>query len=300
VRSTNHRCLHRNIAPGWKGASSSAFSMLQTDHSAFLLEFAGSSDVGLLRANNEDAWWGGSLTEKAEGWQHASMGTIDLVQGAWLGVCDGLGGANAGEEASRLAVIETQETLANHERGQTSLGRAHEALINTNQAINQAANRNMSWLGMGSTISFLWAEAQGAVLGQVGDSRIYRLRDKRLKEISPDHSPVGRLRQSGRLSEAEARVHPSRHIIDQCLGGDDAGLMPDCLPIDLMAGDVYVLCSDGLTDGVCDAEIHSMMCEVAENLRVAPETVRLLIKSANRLSGRDNVTVVVARVVERP
>lgn len=274
--------------------------MPKTDHSALLIEYAGSSDVGLLRSNNEDAWWAGALTEKAEGWQDASMGTIDLTEGAWLGVCDGLGGANAGEVASRLAVTETQALLAQHDRGQTSLGRAHEALINANQSINQTANRNVSWLGMGSTISFIWAEAEGAVLGQVGDSRIYRVRDKRLKELSPDHSPVGRLRQSGRLSEAEARVHPSRHVIDQCLGGDDHGLMPDCLPLDLMVGDVYMLCSDGLTDGVCDAEIHSMMCEVAGNLRVAPETVRLLIKSANRLSGRDNVTVIVARVVERP
>jgi PPM family protein phosphatase len=274
--------------------------MSKTDHSSLQIEYAGSSDVGLLRSNNEDAWWAGDLGQKAEGWQVPAMGTIDIAQGAWLGVCDGLGGANAGEVASRLAVTETHGYLGQQERGQTSLGRAHESLIETNQAINQAANRNSAWMGMGSTISFVWAEAHGAVLGQVGDSRIYRLRDRRLKELSPDHSPVGRLRQSGRLSEAEARVHPSRHIIDQCLGGDDAGLMPDCLPIDLQAGDVYVFCSDGLTDGVCDAEIHSMMVEVADNLRVAPETARLLIKSANRLSGRDNVTVIVARVVEKP
>lgn len=274
--------------------------MPKSDHSALQIEFAGSSDVGLLRSNNEDAWWAGNLAEEADGWQDSAMGMIDLAQGGWLGVCDGLGGANAGEVASRLAVTETHATLARIARGQTSLGRAHEALVTTNQAINAAANQNPSWLGMGSTISFLWVESQGAVLGQVGDSRVYRLRDKRLKELSPDHSPVGRLRQSGRLSEAEARVHPSRHVIDQCLGGDDAGLMPDCLPLDLVIGDVYVLCSDGLTDGVCDAEIRSMMCEVADNLRVIPEIVRLLIKSANRLSGRDNVTVIVARVVEKP
>ncbi len=274
--------------------------MPKSDHSALQIEFAGSSDVGLLRSNNEDAWWAGTLAEEAAGWQDSAMGMIDLAQGGWLGVCDGLGGANAGEVASRLAVTETHATLARIARGQTSLGRAHEALVTTNQAINAAANQNPSWLGMGSTISFLWVESQGAVLGQVGDSRVYRLRDKRLKELSPDHSPVGRLRQSGRLSEAEARVHPSRHVIDQCLGGDDAGLMPDCLPLDLVIGDVYVLCSDGLTDGVCDAEIRSMMCEVADNLRVIPEIVRLLIKSANRLSGRDNVTVIVARVVEKP
>jgi protein phosphatase len=170
--------------------------------------------------------------------------------------------------------------------------------MSANEALNKATQGNPAWMGMGSTISYLWIESSGAVLGQVGDSRVYRLRDKRLKELSPDHSPVGRLRQSGRLTEVEARVHPSRHVIDQCLGGNDGSLMPDCLPMDIEAGDTYLLCSDGLTDGVCDAEIQSMLGEVVDNLRRPEETVKLLIKSANRLSGRDNVTVLLARVKE--
>lgn len=271
--------------------------MPNQDLSPLRLEYAGASDVGLLRSNNEDAWWAGNMSETATGNQDAAAGIIAVKAGAWLGVCDGLGGANAGEVASRLAITETHARLVESRRGEISLGRAYEALVNANHAINQAANAQLQWIGMGSTISFIWAEAGGALLGQIGDSRIYRVRDKRLKELSPDHSPVGRLRQNGRLTEAEARVHPSRHIIDQCLGGDDGGLMPDCLPIDLVPGDVYLLCSDGLTDGVCDAEIRSMMGEVADRLREPSEMVRLLIKSANRLSGRDNVTVVVARVL---
>lgn len=252
----------------------------------------------MLRDNNEDAWWAGNMTTTATGWQGAETGTLPLDEGLWLGVCDGLGGANAGEVASRLAICETHASLASAGRGKISLGRAHEALMGANRAINAATSDRPSWLGMGSTISYLWIEKREAALGQVGDSRIYRLRDKRLKELSPDHSPVGRLRQSGRLSEAEARVHPSRHVIDQCLGGDDASLMPDCLPLEIRADDVYLLCSDGLTDGVCDAEIRSMMIEAADRLRQPSDTVRLLIKSANRLSGRDNVTVLLARVRE--
>lgn len=268
------------------------------DLSHLQFEYAGASDVGMMRDNNEDAWWAGNMVQPSAGNQDASIGSIPLAGGAWLGVCDGLGGANAGEVASRLAVTETHVGLSALERGDVSIAQAHESLINTNQAINREALTNMSWLGMGSTISFIWAEAGGALLGQVGDSRIYRLRDKRLKELTPDHSPVGRLRQSGRLTEAEARIHPSRHVIDQCLGGDDGGLMPDCLPVDLQLGDVLLLCSDGLTDGVCDAELGSMMGEVADRLRQPSDTAQLLIKSANRLSGRDNVTVIVARVTE--
>lgn len=287
-----------SIAQPTPEGSISPLCMPEPDSPQLLIDFAGASDVGMLRDNNEDAWWAGTMGGEAAGWQGAETGTLAVKDGAWLGVCDGLGGANAGEVASRLAVCETQKALAKAERGVTSISRAHEGLVHANHAINQATIDHPSWLGMGSTISFMWAESTGAVLGQVGDSRIYRLRDKRLKELTPDHSPVGRLRQSGRLTEAEARVHPSRHVIDQCLGGDDAGLMPDCLPLELKPGDIYLLCSDGLTDGVCDAEIRSMMGEVADELRIPAETVRLLIKSANRLSGRDNVTVVVAIVRE--
>jgi len=272
--------------------------MTKSDHSQLQIDFAGASDVGMMRDNNEDAWWAGDLAHTAVGWQGAEVGSVPVSDGVWLGVCDGLGGANAGEIASGMAIGETQKALALGDRGTVSLGRAHEALLQANQAINEATTDHPSWRGMGSTISYLWIENGGAVLGQVGDSRIYRLRDKRLRELSPDHSPVGRLRQSGRLTEAEARMHPSRHVIDQCLGGDDGGLMPDCLPIEVKAGDIYLLCSDGLTDGVCDAEIRSMMTEVSDKLRDAPQVVRLLIKSGNRLSGRDNVTVLIATVRE--
>lgn len=270
--------------------------MATSDLKLLQFEFAGASDVGMLRDNNEDAWWAGDLDTAASARQDSFTGVIPLATGAWLGVCDGLGGANAGEVASGLAITATHAAISALPRGKVSLGLAHESLLKANQAINRSAHQNPSWIGMGSTISFIWAEEHGALLGQVGDSRIYRLRDKCLRELSPDHSPVGRLRQSGRLTEAEARVHPTRHVIDQCLGGEDHGLMPDCLPLDLAAGDVLLLCSDGLTDGVTDAELTRMLGEVAEGLSQPADTTRLLVKSANRQSGRDNVTVLLARV----
>ena len=153
---------------------------------------------------------------------------------------------------------------------------------------------------MGATLSFVWIEANGAMIGQVGDSRIYRLPHTSLEELSVDHSPVGRLRQSGRLSETDARRHPSRHVIDQCLGGGDPGLSPDCEQVELFPGDILLLCTDGLTDGVEDSELAGILGAVASGKMTIEQSVAELIERANRLSGRDNVTVVVARCVAQP
>ncbi len=262
-----------------------------------LLEYAGSTDVGLRRSNNEDAWWAGSLTGLASEPLLASGGQAPFSEGVWLGVSDGLGGANAGEVASRIALAETQAAIAAAERGQVTEATARAALGKANVAVLAASRTNPGWTGMGATLSFVWIEEGGALIGQVGDSRIYRMRETWLEELSVDHSPVGRLRQAGRLSEMDARLHPSRHVIDQCLGGDDPGLLPDCERIDLVEGDILLLCTDGLTDGVRDAEIAGVLGAVGKREMTIEQAVEELIRRANRLSGRDNVTVIVAQCV---
>ncbi|WP_221030985.1 PP2C family protein-serine/threonine phosphatase [Actomonas aquatica] len=271
--------------------------MFDSSSPTLKLQFAGATDVGLRRENNEDAWWAGSLADLAKEPLVEATGAGEFSAGLWLGVCDGLGGANAGEVASRIALTETQGTLATAPRGKVDETLAREALDKANTAVLRASRSNPEWAGMGATISFVWVEGGTAMLGQVGDSRIYRWRESWLEELSVDHSPVGRLRQAGHLSESDARRHPSRHVIDQCLGGGDPGLLPDCSRIDLVPGDVLLLCTDGLTDGVSDAEIATILAAAAEEERTLPETVAELIKQANRLSGRDNVTVIVARCV---
>ncbi len=261
------------------------------------LDYAGGTDVGVRRENNEDAWWAGGMDQLAATTAAAPSGTLDLRHGAWLGVSDGLGGANAGEIASRVAIQETQGFIARHAEEAPTPEVACDALNRANAAINRAAHDNPQWTGMGATLSFLWLRGCHAVIGQVGDSRVYRLRGEWLEELSVDHSPVGRLRQSGQLSEVDARHHPSRHVIDQCLGGGDHGLAPDCEEAEVQAGDVLLLCSDGLTDGVSDAELAAVLGAVARTEIAPTAAVATLIERANRLSGRDNVTVIVARCV---
>lgn len=262
---------------------------------SWLIEFAGATDVGNHRANNEDAWWAGPLTSAAAEPLHIASDRLRSDAGVWLAVSDGLGGANAGEIASRIALLETQACLAASPRGRPTVRGAWDALQRANGCVLEASRSDVRWLGMGATLSFLWIEAGGAVLGQVGDSRIYRLRRETLAELSVDHSPVGRLRQSGQLTETEARFHPHRHVIDQCLGGGETHIRPDCLEIELRANDVLLLCTDGLVDGVCDAEIARVLTAVARGRLDLARAVEELIVLANALSGRDNVTAVVVR-----
>ncbi len=259
------------------------------------IDFAGATHVGLSRTNNEDAWWAGSLEEEmAAPWQRQT-GEIAVTKGAWLAVSDGLGGANAGEIASRIAIVETHAALRAVERGDAKTGVAWDAVHTANFAVVRASRSEAAWAGMGATLSFLWVEQNSALIGQVGDSRIYRLQDGDLEELSPDHSPVGRLRQSGQISEQEARNHPGRHIIDQCLGGGDPTVVPDCLQVELNHGDVILLASDGLTDGVSDRVLIEELSAVETGAITLEDAVQRLIDLGNKMSGRDNVTVVVAR-----
>ncbi len=279
------------------GCLSYRFPMSVSATSQLILEYAGSTDVGLRRSNNEDAWWAGTLGAEVGRPLVNQSGRIPFRNGVWLGVSDGLGGANAGEVASRIALTETQAAVAAAPRGELLEATARLALDQANRAVLAASRSNPEWAGMGATLSFVWIEAGGAMIGQVGDSRVYRLRQTWLEELSVDHSPVGRLRQAGRLSETDARRHPSRHVIDQCLGGGDPGLEPDCVGLELQADDVLLLCTDGLNDGVRDAEIAGVLGAVLTGEMTLEQSVAELIKRANHLSGRDNVTVIVARCV---
>lgn len=262
---------------------------------AQFIDFAGATHVGLTRTNNEDAWWAGSLQDELKEPMQKETGRIAVGAGAWLAVSDGLGGANAGEIASRIAILETHGALRSVERSHATTGVAWDAVHQANFAVVKASRTQTMWLGMGATLSFLWVEENGALIGQVGDSRIYRLRDGKLEELSPDHSPVGRMRQSGQITEREARVHPGRHVIDQCLGGGDPTVVPDCLQVVLEDGDVILLATDGLTDGVSDSVLTEELRAVERGDMTLSDSVQRLIDLGNETSGRDNVTAIVAR-----
>lgn len=237
---------------------------------------AACTDVGKVRQHNEDA----SL--------------VDLGLNLFA-VADGLGGHQAGERASQLAV----ETLGAVARDWQQRGEAVgvdvllEAFDRANfEILDDAANRPER-RGMGTTLTAALIDHDRLWLGHVGDSRAWRLRDGELMMLTHDHTVVAQQMREGILTAEDARHHPMRHVLSRCLGVRDE-LEVDLLELDVAAEDVYVLASDGLEPGVRPEDIASILSETVD-----PETVaRQLVDRACDRGGQDNVTVVVVRCQE--
>jgi len=268
------------------------------------LHLDGLTDIGNSRLNNEDAWWAGQL-----GGGHVFMeaGAEPLhltTPGApvLLLVSDGVGGANAGEVASQMAINLIVDELGREPDALQEPASACEtirAVLGKANAAIKAQAAEPGFDGMGATLSLLCITRAGGVCwGQAGDSRIYVCRQGWLRQISRDHSPVGRMRQRGEITEAEARRHPLRNQIDQSLGDPAATFQPEVGVEQLRPGDVYLVCSDGLSDGLWDHEIRRILTAVHHPAEVRP-AVQKLVASAKQTSGRDNITAVVA-LVENP
>jgi protein phosphatase len=207
-------------------------------------------------------------------------------------VADGMGGAQAGELASRLAAAALEE------RPHELLGEAGIAALvrEANARIFQRAVTDPATAGMGTTVTVaLLDEAEGTVaLAHVGDSRAYLLRTESLEQLTVDHSVVGELVRAGRLTEEEALQHPYRSAITRALG-TDAEVEVDTLTVETAPGDVFLLCSDGLTTMVRDDEILA----VASSVDGHPQRIAdALIDAANAAGGEDNITVVLFEIVE--
>jgi protein phosphatase len=249
--------------------------------------FGGHTDVGKRRANNEDAYRTELL---AAGVPQPS---------ALLVLSDGVGGANAGEVASRIVVDGVCEMLANHVQAVPVSTDRRLVLEDTMRELDRrvrAASDAPGRAGMGATVSILWVEAGQAWWGQAGDSRIYRLRKGVLEQVSHDHSPVGRLKAQGKLTEEQARVHPLRNLIDQCLGGGGAPVEPEVGHFAAELGDVYLLCSDGLSDGLWDRDLAVGLRLVAAGKQTPEVAAMALVNQAKDASGKDNITAIVAQV----
>jgi protein phosphatase len=226
---------------------------------------AGLSDTGRKRRQNEDAY---------------------VCEPPLFAIADGMGGAQAGEVASGLAAAAFEEGAAaiHGEAGVATLVRA------ANARIFERAVHDPTVAGMGTTATVAVVdESAGTVtLAHVGDSRAYRYRGGALEQLTTDHSLVGELVRSGRLTEDEAAVHPHRSVITRALG-TDADVEVDTLTVEVVPGDLVLLCSDGLSAMVRDEEI----ARVLEATGAAPrEAGEALIAAANAAGGEDNVTVV--------
>ena len=205
-------------------------------------------------------------------------------------IADGMGGAQAGEVASRLAatVLTEADGLGSGEE------RVAELIQEANRRVFQRASEDAATQGMGTTMTLaLVDEHAGTVaVGHVGDSRAYRLRDGELEQLTEDHSLVQELVNSGRLSEEEAGTHPQRSVITRAVG-TEPDVDVDTFTVEAQPGDVYLICSDGLTDMIGDAEIHASLDSAQGDL---DQAARSLAAAANRGGGEDNITVVLFEI----
>ena len=207
-------------------------------------------------------------------------------------VADGVGGAQAGEIASRLAAAALEERLPSALGEDTLSSLLHEA----NERIYNHAVADPAAAGMGTVVTALLVdESAGTIaIGHVGDSRAYRLREGELEQLTPDHSLVGELLRSGRLSAEEAEQHPHRSVITRAVGTEPI-VEVETMTVAAVPGDIYLICSDGLTDIVRDGEIAELIARSDGDPDTAAEA---LVAAANRAGGIDNITVVLFEIVE--
>ena len=227
------------------------------------------TDTGRRRRRNEDAY---------------------VCEPPLFAIADGMGGAQAGEVASRLAAAALKESRADA----GGEHRIYDLIQEANRRVYARSSTDPKTSGMGTTITVALVENGNVAFGHVGDSRAYLIRDGHMEQVTEDHSLVNELMKSGKLSREEAETHPQRSVITRALG-TDPDVDADTFTIEAKAGDVFLLCSDGLTDMVGEREIQELVERNRENLDAA---LKALVKAANRGGGEDNITVVAFEIAE--
>jgi protein phosphatase len=236
--------------------------------------FTGKTDLGLKRQNNEDIF--------------LVSPELDFCLAA-----DGMGGAAAGEVASEIFVEATRNIFTGnrHRSEKDTLYRVLKAYITANEKILEHVIAHPEHRGMGCTAELLAFFEENFVLGHIGDSRTYRLRNGALEQLTQDHTLVQRQFQEGLISGDEIRNHPMRHVIFRAVG------IKEEMTIDLLKGktfpaDLFLLCSDGLTDMIDDDQIREILCADTDISRKTEN----LIESAKAAGGLDNITVVLVAI----
>lgn len=252
-----------------------------------MLEFAGATDTGMVRKFNED-----SIAVDEE------IGLMVLA--------DGMGGYMAGDVASAMAtsVITGQlKGALNLNATQQEGGRfspqtlaVQAAAERANQSILKVARKNPQCQGMGTTLTLALFHDDRISIAHVGDSRLYRLRYDRLEQITMDHSLLQDQIKAGLIDSEDAKLSHNRNLVTRALGKDET-VEVDLREEDVLPGDIYLICSDGLNDMVEDADIELALCELRANL---PLAAKILVQMANDNGGHDNVSVILARVLEFP
>jgi len=222
------------------------------------------TDTGKKRRRNEDEY---------------------VVEPPLFAIADGMGGAQAGELASSLAAGALRDDEGAAGSGER---RVSELIQEANRRVYQRSSQDAAASGMGTTMTVALVGDAAVAFGHVGDSRAYLIRDGKLEQLTEDHSLVAELVRSGKLSPEEAGTHPQRSVITRALG-TDPDVDPDTFSIETAPGDLFMLCSDGLTSMVEDEDILQTVEKHRADLQTA---VKALIRAANKGGGEDNITVV--------
>jgi PPM family protein phosphatase len=235
-----------------------------------LAQVASVTDTGRRRRHNEDAY---------------------VCEPPLFAVADGMGGAQAGELASNLAAA------ALRDEGSRGGGeeRVDELIQQANRRVYERQTQDSSASGMGTTMTVALVEDGHVAIGHVGDSRAYLIRDRSLEQLTEDHSLVAELVRSGKLSPEEAEAHPQRSVITRALG-TDPDVDVDTFSVETKPGDLFLLCSDGLTSMVDD---ETILREVERNRGDLGAAAKALVRAANKGGGEDNITVVFFEIGER-
>jgi serine/threonine protein phosphatase PrpC len=231
--------------------------------------YVGVTNTGRRRRHNEDAY---------------------VVQPPLFAVADGMGGPRAGEVASRLAAAAVKADEAGGAGAERVVALIHEA----NRRVFQRSSEDADVSGMGTTMIVALVEDDGVTFGHVGDSRAYLSRGGALEQLTEDHSLVAELVRTGRLSPEEAVHHPQRSVITRALG-TDPDVDVDTFTVAPQTGDIFLICSDGLTTMIDDETIGRVLRERQGDL---DDTANELVRLANKAGGEDNITVVAFELTE--
>ncbi|MBO5142354.1 MAG: Stp1/IreP family PP2C-type Ser/Thr phosphatase [Clostridia bacterium] len=242
------------------------------------MRFYGLTDVGVKRENNEDSI---SLPSENDG--------IKLFI-----LADGMGGAKAGEKASQLAIKTIRDYIRLNfikiERTKEEIAEIiRKAMVEANKQVFELSMEYKEFSGMGTTVVVVLIYRGTVYIGHIGDSRVYRLRQSILRQLTKDHSYVQELVRQGSITIEEAKNHPQKNVLLKALGCD-RDIVPDVITKGFVKGDILLLCSDGLTNMVDDKKIFEIIMKNTSDLKVA---CKMLIDTANDNGGVDNVSAII-------
>jgi serine/threonine protein phosphatase PrpC len=256
-----------------------------------IISVYGLTDVGAVRKSNEDAFVVAELTTGHTNLTGGSLRQKLKERGTLLLVSDGMGGHEAGDVASRMAVQHVSLELAAAPLDRKPQDAMRLAVERANEAIWTEATRNPARRGMGATLVAAWVRGPDAYVASVGDSRVYLMRGGRMRQITRDQSMVETMVEAGAIPRAEAASHPQRNVILQAMGATETVVVA-LERVELRRGDVLVLCSDGLSGKLRDEEMRDAILMTPD----LEQACRQMVDLAKERGGEDNITVVLGEL----